>query len=353
MPSTADQEEAAQSAPCVITQPAADGGLWSTQEILWQNHRQQTEQAVALVERDQRISALRAECDWLTSQLDQERKRRQALEPELDLARGEWAVAEKRASEFETSYQQAAAGLQQSEGLAAELARQLELVKTERSEAVLTLAQQHETVAELNLQLQKALDKQAELDQILTRSRAKFEQAAGELAAAETAAEQSASEASQLKATLAHVRAELGLAIAERDKLQGLVRDDHELSEYVEAKLERDRMDAELKETQARLHGLKEKIDSLTAEREALKKERKELQLTVAALRDAHDDIQLQQDNEVLRRMVERLNEELKEAQPEIARRKKREGSGGVIGGIARNALSRIMIPDPDIAQGR
>jgi hypothetical protein len=77
------------------------------------------------------------------------------------------------------------------------------------------------------------------------------------------------------------------------------------------------------------------------------------LQLKVAALRDAHDDTQLEQDNEVLRRMVERLNEELKEAQPEISRRRHRDASGGVVGGIARAVASRVFVPDPDVAEGR
>jgi chromosome segregation ATPase len=334
-------------------QASSDGGLWVAQERLWQNEHQSAEQAIALIERDQRISALRAECDWLASQLDEERQRRQALEPELDLARGEWAAAEKRASEYETGFHHSSTRLQQAEAAVNELSHQLEVVKTERSEAVLDLAQQHETFAELNLQLEKARAERAELEQILGRARANLDRTAAELAIAESAAEQSAAEAGQIKATLAHLRAELGLAVAERDKLQGLVREDHDLAEYVEAKIERDRVEGELKETQARLDGLLEKIESLTTERESLKRERTELQLKVAALRDAHDDTQLQQDNEVLRRMVERLNEELKEALPDIAKRKRRTAPGGVVGGLARAALARCFVPDPDVAEGR
>jgi hypothetical protein len=77
------------------------------------------------------------------------------------------------------------------------------------------------------------------------------------------------------------------------------------------------------------------------------------LQLKVAALRDAHDDTQLQQDNEVLRRMVERLNEELKQALPDSAKRKRREAPGGVVGGLARAVASRVFVPDGDVAEGR
>ena len=135
--------------------------------------------------------------------------------------------------------------------------------------------------------------------------------------------------------------------------MQAIVREDHDLAEYAEAKAEHEHLEAELRETQARLYGLREKIDSLTAEREVLKRERTELQLKVAALRDAHDDTQLQQDNEVLRRMVERLNEELKEAQPEINKRRRREASGGIVGGIARAVASRVFVPDADVAEGR
>ena len=330
-----------------------DSGLWVAQERLWKNEHQSAEQAVALVERDQRISALSAECEWLSSQLEVERQRRQALEPELDLARGEWAAAEKRASEYEISFQHTSTNFQQAEALVSELTHQLELVKTERSDAVLALARQHETFAELNLELEQAQAKRNEMEQILSRARGKLEQTTAELATSEAAAEQSAAEAGQVNAALAHVRAELGLAVTERDKLQGLVREDHELSEYVQAKGDRDRFESELKETQARLDGFREKIDSLTAEREGLKRERTELQLKVAALRDAHDDIQLQQDNELLRRMIERLNEELKEAQPDIAKRKRREAPGGLVGGIARAAIARCFVPDADVVEGR
>jgi chromosome segregation ATPase len=227
------------------------------------------------------------------------------------------------------------------------------LVKTERSDAVLALARQHEIFAELNLQIENARASRAEMEHILERARGKLDRTSAELDAAEASAEQAAAEAGQLKAAMAHLRAELGLAVAERDKLQGLVRDDHDLSEFLEVKTARDRFESELKETQARLDGFREKIDSLTAEREALKHERTELQLKVAALRDAHDDIQLQQDNELLRRMIERLNDELKELQPGTAKRKRREVPGGVVGGIARAAIARCFVPDPDIAQGR
>jgi chromosome segregation ATPase len=236
---------------------------------------------------------------------------------------------------------------------AQELSHQLELVKTERSDAVLDLARQHETLAELNLELNKARAERAEMEQILGRARGDLDRTAAELATAETAAEQSAAEAGQLTATLAHLRAELGLAVTERDKLQSLVREDHDLAEYVEAKTERDRFETELRETQARLDGFREKIDSLTIERESLKRERTELQLKVAALRDAHDDTQLQQDNEILRRMVERLNEELKSALPDNSKRKRRDAPGGVVGGLARAVAARCFVPDGDVAEGR
>jgi len=330
-----------------------DEGLWVAQERLWQNEHDSAEQAIALIEREQRISALQAERDWLASQLDEERLRRQALEPELDLARSEWAAAEKRAGEFEAGFGQSSSRLQHAEIELNQVLHQLELVKTERSDAVLTLAKQHETLAELNLEIEHARADRLEFEQILSRVRADLERTAADLSSAEFVAEQSSTEAGQLKADLARVRAELGLAVAERDKLQAMVREDHELAELVQAKADRDQFESELKETQGRLDGFSEKIDTLTVEREALKRERTELQLKVAALRDAHDDGQLQQDNEVLRRMVERLNEELKEAQPEIAKKKRRAASGGLVGGLARAALARCLIPDPDVAEGQ
>ncbi len=334
-------------------QSGSNGHSTDLHEQRWQDARQSTDRVVELVERDQRISALKAECDWLTAQLDEERARRQAIEPELDAARNAWAAAEKRAGEYEAGYSHAAARLQHAEIAVQELTHQLELVKTERSEAVLNLAQQHDTFAELNLQLERARADRTELEQILGRARAEIDRLRAEYEAAESLAEESAAETEQLRATNGQLQAALQEATAHRDKLQSLVREDHDLAEYVAARTDRDQFEADLREAQSRLDGYVEKIDQLTTERESLKRERTELQLRVAALRDAHDESQLQQDNEILRRMVERLNEELKEAHPEIAKRKRRESSGGVVGGLARAALARCFVPDPDVAEGR
>ena len=320
---------------------------------LWQDARQSTDRAVEIIERDQRISALKAECDWLTSQLDEERPRRQAVEPELDTARNGWAAAEKRAGEFEAGYVHAATRLQHAEIAVEELTHQLELVKTERSDAVLSLAQQQETFAELNLQLHNARAERAEIEQILARARAELERLKSDYFAAESLAEESAAAAGQLRSSSAQLQAALDEAVTQRDRLQSLIREDHSLADYVAVKSDRDQLDTDLREAQSRLDGYVEKIDALTAERETLKRERTELQLRVAALRDAHDESQLEQDNEILRRMVERLNDELKEAHPEIARRKRREASGGVVSNLARAAIARCFVPDPDVAEGR
>jgi chromosome segregation ATPase len=357
VPRTAPASQATQTVP-----PARDGqtartgsgaGLWDAQERLWQNEHQTTEQVVALVERDQRISALRAECDWLASQLDEERQRREALEPELDLARGGWTAAEKRATEFESSLHHASARLQEAEISVAELSHQLEIVKTERSEAVLDLASHQEAVVELNLQLGRARSERAELEQILSRARVDLDRAAMDLQAAEALAEESAAQSGELTATASQLRAELGVAVAERDRLQALIHEDHDLAEYAEMKVEREHFEGELRDAQSVLSGLREKVDLLTIERESLKKERTDLQLKIAALRDAHDDSQLQQDNELLRRMVERLSEELKEAQPDLTKRRRREGAGGLVGGLARAVAARVFVPDADVAEGR
>jgi len=340
-------------APARQAQASPNGAHWTAQERLWENEHQSAEQAVALVERDQRISALRAEKEWLASQLDEERTRREALEPELDGARGHWAAAEKRAADFEAGFHETALRLQNLKLTVDELTAQLELVKSERNDAVYSLARHQESVAELTMELDKARGERKELDQILGRAREHLDQTTSELAAAQSSAGMSAAEMARLKASVATLSAELRQAVAERDELQGLVRDDHDLAEFVAVKTERDRIDTELKETQAREESLAERIESLASERESLKRERTELQLKVAALRDAHDDTQLQQDNEVLRRMVERLNEELKDLQPEIAKRKRRAAPGGVVGGLARAAMARCFVPDADVAEGR
>ena len=50
--------------------------------------------------------------------------------------------------------------------------------------------------------------------------------------------------------------------------------------------------------------------------------------------------------------MVERLNEELKGGLPDIAKRRRREATGGV-GGLARAVASRCFVPNTDVAEGR
>ena len=215
------------------------------------------------------------------------------------------------------------------------------------------LVRQQESIAELNLALSQARAARSEMEQNLSRTRAELEHTAASLAASEQAAEESTSEAVELRASLAHARAELGIATADRDRLQAIVREDPTLSEYVDLKADYDRMETELRDTHLRLDSLQGTVGALAEERDALRRERTELQLKVAALRDAHDDTQLQQDNEVLRRMVERLNEELKEAQPEIAKRRRRAASGGLAGSLARAVVARVFVPDPDVAEGR
>jgi chromosome segregation ATPase len=337
-----------------LPQNSTNGDLWTAQERLWQNEHQSAEQTVALVERDQRISALRAECDWLSSQLEEERKRRQELEPDLDLARSGWAAAEKRASEYEAGYHQTSVRLQQAEISVGELTGQVEVLKTERGEIASDLARHLETIAELNQQLNQARAERTEATQILGRARTELERTTAELAAAESVAEQSTAEVGHLKAAATNLGAELGSATAERDRLLALVREDHDLAEYGELKTAHERLETELRETQVRHDGFREKIDTLMAERDSLRHQRTDLQLKVAALRDAHDDTQLQQDNEILRRMVERLNEELKEADPEHARRSKRHArAGGIVGNLARSIAARCIVPDADVAEGQ
>ena len=329
--------------------PTAEEGLRMAQERLWQNENLSAEQTVALAERDQRISAIAAERDWLVGQLDEERQRRQTLEPELDVARAEWAAAEKRAGEFETGYALASSRLAQMEMDMAHLSKQLDTVKSERTEAVLELTRKQEEFGELSLKLERAHAERVEFEQIVGRARKELEIRAALLAEAQAAAEQSSVEMGKIQADLVLVRTELGAAAAQRDKLQAAVQEDHDLSEFLDMKADRERLEGELRESQTRFGGVRERLQEVAAERDGLKRETTELRLTIAALREVHAGEQLEQDNEVLRRMVERLNEELKELRPAGAKRKRRTDAGGLIGEMAKAALARCFVPDPEL----
>ena len=95
---------------------------------------------------------------------------------------------------------------------------------------------------------------------------------------------------------------------------------------------------------------MREKLGDSPGERDLLRRERTALNLKIAALREAHHDAQLHQDNEVLRRMVERLNEEMKEFRPLLAKRKRRAKAGGLMGELAKAALARCFVdPESDL----
>jgi chromosome segregation ATPase len=302
---------------------------------------------------DADIAAMRAEFQWLGTQLDEERARREAMEPDLALARSQWAAAEQRATDFETRFNQAVIHQRDAEIITAELTHQLETAKGERTEAFHTLTRHEQALAETVAQLQKSTAERAELEQILARSKAHIDETTARLTALQATADKSASDLATLQAEHARLRTQLDGALAEHQKVDTLIHQDHDLARFVEVKIERDRLETELLDTQARHRAQLEKAEALTAERDGIKRERTDLQLKIAALRDSQDDTQLQQDNEILRRMVERLNEELKELQPDPARRKRLFPASGTVSGLARAALARCLIPDPDVAEGR
>src|SRR5205823_13336882 len=115
-------------------------------------------------------------------------------------------------------------------------------------------------------------------------------------------------------------------------------------------KAERDRLEKELRDTQVAVSEMREKLDSFHTEREGLKKERMELNLKLAAMRDAHSDSQLREDNETLRRLVERLNEELKERGPAPRKHRKKNGARrNRLAELLRGLFQRCFISDPDV----
>ncbi len=99
----------------------------------------------------------------------------------------------------------------------------------------------------------------------------------------------------------------------------------------------------QLEETVAAIRG---ELASAQAERELLRKQKTEAELKLAASRDALDDHRLQEENDVLKALVDRLNEEMKALSRTHRFRSSIDPSLGGMSDIKRWWVSRAFVPE-------
>jgi chromosomal replication initiation ATPase DnaA len=107
------------------------------------------------------------------------------------------------------------------------------------------------------------------------------------------------------------------------------------------------RTQLELSGTEKVLDEVRRDLATERAERDALRKEKIELELKLAAAREALEGNKLHEDNEVLRALVERLNEELRELGANRRVRPRQSSSiSGSIGDLKRWVVARAFVPE-------
>jgi predicted nuclease with TOPRIM domain len=327
---------------------ALESDLSQARKKLDETERQLSNQRMAFAENTQRLRATTAENQCLKVQADEERGRREALEMELRAVREEAAILQKQSARLESARQQLHLRVEQSNTELIHARKQLDGLHIERAEVITDVSQTKDALVNALTQLDAARKEQQELQAVFKRAETKLERAQNQVKDLETDNAKLSEELAIVKADLRKNKRTLATTAQQRDKLSADLRQNHELTNFLTLKDERDRLEKELREMQAALSELREKLDATHKERETLKKEKVALNLKLAAARDSHSSSQLQEDNEVLRRLVERLNEELKE-RPAPAKRRRQTETSGRMGEMMRGLWQRCFVSDPDV----
>lgn len=315
---------------------------------LERTEREWSEQRVLFAETTQRLKAAAAENECLQSQLIEEQARRQAIEEDWHAAQAEAAAAQQLLSESENERQQLDLHEQQARMELEHARKHLALVNTERNELLVDAEATKSALVDTLTQLDAARREGQETVAILRRAQSELARAQEQVETLEADYARTAAHLKTSAAELKRAQRTLAATTQERDRLRSDLGQNSELVNFLEVKNERDRLEKELRDMQLADADTREKMESTQAERDALRTEARELKLQLAALRDSHSDAALAQDNEVLRRLVERLNEELKERGPGPAKNRKGEPASRV-GEVARALWARCIVSDPDM----
>jgi len=305
-------------------------------------------QRIALAENLQRLRTASAEMECFRAQSEEEKSRRKNVEFELETARTEMAAMEQLLNEIEAARQQLELRVQRDEIDLAHLRNQLGTANAERTELIADIAQQKSVLADALSRADALRQQRQELEAILQRARTELSHAQEQSATLASEKESLSTKLSSTTIELVKIRRALEIADEECTRLRSDIEQNKELSKFLAVKSERDHLEKEMRDSEFALADTRAKLEAAQKERDGLRQEKVDLQLRVAAVRDSHSDEQLLQDNEMLRRLVERLNEELKELAPLRKKHHRKAEPPGRVGEIARGLLSRCFVSDPD-----
>jgi len=323
-----------------------EGELRAAQQRLAETESQYAESQVALAELEQRLHATAAEGSCVQAEANTEKYRRESLETALQVARAESATAMQEIDELQTARGMLELQKEQAERELAHLRKLLEACNGERNELLVDFAQKSAAHAESLIRLDGLRKERHEVASILQRTQTELAHVQEKAATLEQERSKLAEELATAGTELPRLQKALVTVTQERDKLLATIRQDPKLSDVVALKAAREQTESDLREVQAALADVRNKLHVTRTERDTLRSENKALHLKISALRDARSHTQLIQDNETLRGVIERLNEELKERGP--APKKRRADSGSRMGEVVRAAWTRCFVSNPD-----
>lgn len=226
----------------------------------------------------------------------------------------------------------------------------IETLQAENNQSSGEVEQLNGEIAKLRPELAAIQTAQAEAHALIERQRTALAESETRTAALQTEREVFEKDLAAMKTSLAGSRKETAALRVEYAKLCSQVAKNHDLAESIELRRGNEKLDLELREARASLAELNQKLEVSERQRGALRDRSVELELKLAATREALSESQLAQDNEILRRLVERINEELKERSP--AQKKAPVNPHGILGSIValwRSLWTRSIVASREI----
>lgn len=288
----------------------------------------------------QALGRLRQELALTETQLRSAVSQREYLQGELQRVAGELTVAENSWREFESAWKSGQETLEKSNVAMSpvlaerdEALRQLqetrinlagaaldrETLRAERRECREALAQSEHAVAGLREQIGSVQNENARLTVELHRTQTELRDAVERLAA----------------------------TAADRARLASNLELKPELAHFVQVRDESEKFQEQLTATEIRLAEFHHDLTVARRECEVLRKEKIEVELKHAAVREALEGDQLHEDNQVLRDLVERLNEELRErGGPQRRRPRQSSAISSSVSDLKRWIVSRAFVPE-------
>ncbi len=245
-----------------------------------------------------------------------------------------------RHAELETDRGKAEAALHEASAELIRARKRIEKLQAERKESAAEaerlsgeLTQSQRDIAQLRAELSALQKAHSDATALIERQRKDLAENESRAATFQSEREAFEKDLAGMKTTLANNRKETAAIREEHAKLCSEVAQNHEMAEFVELKRSKEKLDRELQEARSSLDDTRQKLEESERQRSALRDRSVDLELKLAAAREAFSESQLAQDNEILRKLVERINEELKERSP--APKKTGANPQGIMGSVA------------------